>query len=57
MDNILEKADLKYQEQLNNYQKQIIKYNSYIHEIYIFFNNLTNNFIPKLNFSLKPVFL
>jgi hypothetical protein len=52
-DNILEKADLKYQEQLNNYQKQIIKYNSYIHEIYIFFNNLTNNYIPKLNFSLK----
>ena len=52
-DNILEKADLKYQEQLNNYQKQIIKYNSYIHEIYIFFNNLTNNFIPKLNFSLN----
>ena len=52
-DNILEKADLKYQEQINNYQKQIIKYNSYIHEIYIFFNNLTNNYIPKLNFSLK----
>lgn len=52
-DNILEKADLKYQEQINNYQKQIIKYNSYIHEIYIFFNNLTNNHIPKLNFSLK----
>ena len=52
-DNILERTDLKYQEQINNYQKQIIKYNSYIHEVYIFFNNITNNYIPELNFSLQ----
>ena len=29
-DNILERTDLKYQEQINNYQKQLIKYNNYI---------------------------
>ena len=52
-DNILERTDLKYQEQINNYQKQILKYNNYIHEVYIFFNNLTNNYIPELNFSLQ----
>lgn len=52
-DNILERTDLKYQEQINNYQKQLIKYNNYIHEIYIFFNNITNNFLPELNFSLQ----
>ena len=52
-DNILERTDLKYQDQINNYQKQIIKYNSYIHEIYIFFNNITKNYLPELNFSLE----
>ena len=52
-DNILERTDLKYQEQINNYQKQLIKYNNYIHEIYIFFNNITTNFLPELNFSLQ----
>lgn len=52
-DNILERTDLKYQEQINNYQKQIIKYNCYIHEVYIFFNNITKNYIPELNFCLK----
>ena len=52
-DNILERTDLKYQEQINNYQKQILKYNNYIHEIYIFFNNITNNYFPELNFSLQ----
>ena len=52
-DNIMERTDLKYQEQINNYQKQLIKYNSYIHEIYIFFNNISNNYLPELNFSLQ----
>ena len=52
-DNILERTDLKYQEQINNYQKQLIKYNNYIHEIYIFFSNITNNYLPELNFSLQ----
>ena len=52
-DNILERTDLKYQEQINNYQKQIIKYNNYIHEIYIFFDKITNNYLPELNFSLQ----
>ena len=52
-ENMLERTDLKYQEQMNNYQKQLIKYNNYIHEVYIFFNNITNNFFPKLNFSLQ----
>ena len=52
-ENMLERTDLKYQEQMNNYQKQIIKYNNYIHEVYLFFNNITNNFFPKLNFSLQ----
>jgi hypothetical protein len=52
-DNILERTDLKYQEQINSYQKQIIKYNCYIHEVYLFFNNITNNYIPELNFCLK----
>ena len=51
-ENMLERTDLKYQEQMNNYQKQLIKYNKYIHEVYIFFNNITSNFFPKLNFSL-----
>lgn len=51
-ENMLERTDLKYQEQMNNYQKQLIKYNKYIHEVYIFFNNITTNFFPKLNFSL-----
>ena len=52
-DNILERTDLKYQEQINNYQKQLIKYNNYIHEIYIFFSNITNKYLPELNFSLQ----
>ena len=52
-DSILEKTDLKYQDQINNYQKQIIKYNSYIHEIYIFFSNITKKYIPELNFTLE----
>ena len=52
-ENMLERTDLKYQEQMNNYQKQLIKYNNYIHEVYIFFNNITTNFFPKLNFSLQ----
>ena len=52
-ENMLERTDLKYQEQMNNYQKQIIKYNNYIHEVYLFFNNITTNFFPKLNFSLQ----
>ena len=51
-ENMLERTDLKYQEQMNNYQKQLIKYNNYIHEVYIFFNNIATNFFPKLNFSL-----
>jgi hypothetical protein len=52
-DNIIERTDLKYQEQINNFQKQILKYNNYIHEIYIFFNNITKNYFPELNFSLQ----
>ena len=52
-ENMLERTDLKYQEQMNNYQKQLIKYNNYIHEVYLFFHNVSNNFFPKLNFSLK----
>ena len=52
-ENMLERTDLKYQEQMNNYQKQILKYNNYIHEVYLFFNNISNNFYPKLNFSLQ----
>ena len=52
-ENMLERTDLKYQEQMNNYQKQLIKYNNYIHEVYVFFNNISNNFYPKLNFSLQ----
>ena len=52
-DSIIEKTDLKYQDQINNYQKQIIKYNSYIHEIYIFFSNITKKYIPELNFTLE----
>ena len=52
-ENMLERTDLKYQQQMNNYQKQLIKYNNYIHEVYLFFNNISNNFFPKLNFSLQ----
>ena len=52
-DNLFERTDLKYQEQINNYQKQILKYNNYIHEIYVFFNNITNNYFPELNFSIQ----
>ena len=52
-ENMLERTDLKYQEQMNNYQKQLIKYNNYIHEVYLFFNNISKNFFPKLNFSLQ----
>ena len=52
-DNLFERTDLKYQEQINNYQKQILKYNNYIHEIYVFFNNITKNYFPELNFSLE----
>ena len=51
-DNILQRADIKYQEEINNYQKQLIKYNNYIHEIYIFFHNISANYLPELNFSL-----
>jgi len=51
-ENLLERTDLKYQEQMNIYQKQLIKYNNYIHEVYIFFNNIATKFFPKLNFSL-----
>ena len=52
-ENMLERTDLKYQEQMNNYQKQLLKYNKYIHEVYLFFNNISINFFPKLNFSLQ----
>ena len=52
-ENILERTDLKYQEQMNNYQKQLLKYNNYIHEVYLFLNNITNNVFPKLNFSIQ----
>ena len=52
-DNAFERTTLKIEEQINSYQKQILKLNNYIHEIYLFFNYLSVNYIPSLNFSIQ----
>ena len=41
----------KHSEEINNFQNQINILNNYILLIYEFFNNISKNFVPKLNFS------
>ena len=41
----------KYTEEINNFRNQINILNNYILLIYEFFNNISKNFVPQLNFS------
>ena len=52
-DNALERSKLLIEKEVNSYQKQILTLNNYIHEIYLFFNYLSINYIPSLNFSIQ----